>query len=1037
VLGPGGNRIVAVMFTDIEGSTSLTTRLGDAAAQRVVDARHAVFRSALARHGGREHDEAGDGLMVTFESARGAATCALDIQGELVGEREARVRIGLHAGDVLERNGRPHGATVAGAARVCARASGGQILASEPVRDLAGTLPGVAFKPGGRFVPKGFDQTWRLFDVVAVDAGATQRLSPWRRPFRGRPIPVGLVAACFMVGAAAIVVGLLLALTSGGGGSGLRFAGNGVGHIDAKTNRLASATALDTPPAGVASDGQGAWVASPDDETILRVDGGERGVVRTVPVGDRVTRLAVDGGIVWALGDRSGVLHRVSASAGVPGPSIHLGRPAGIDYRANVGLASGGKGLWASGGRGRVMRIDPRTGRVMARVDAFEAPAGIAGEGATVWVGDAIGDSVTPVDATGAADPIRVGRGPSAVAAGAGAVWVADELDDAVTRIDPDRRTAVTTIAVGSAPTAIAVGAGAVWVANRLDGTVSRIDPRTNRVVATIAVGGAPAGLSVSGGRVWVTAAAAAEPSARGGGSAVMSVEDPGELASLDPAVAYTTTAWQILHATCGQLLTFPNRTGPAGAIPIPDLATGPPQTTNGGRTYIFTIRSGMRFSAPSSQTVTAASFAHAIERALAPRTIASGPGASLFSDIVGAQAFSAGRASHVSGLVASGHTLRITIRRRDWTLPARLAVPTLCAVPTDVPPVRFPGIAGPLPSAGPYMVIDFIPGTRAVLERNPRYRGPRPHRLDRIEITRVGSDRAVRLAEEGRVDYVASGISVGAAQRLNGRFGPDSAAARAGRQQYFETPTLQGDFLMLNTSRPTFADVRVRRAANFAIDRPAMSRVDTGPSAGLIEQRPTDQYLPPTMPGFVDERVYPLDGPDLATARRLAGTRRRHAVMYTCRDPGCREIARVVRRNLAAIGISVTVKTFEIGDLFARESARGEPFDIGFLGWLSDYPDPSDFLNRMFSGAEIGKPGGANYSFFDSPTFNRALAAADALPPPERYDAYRRLDHDLVRAAPAIAYQNAVRREFISARIGCHFDHPLFGIDLASLCLR
>jgi peptide/nickel transport system substrate-binding protein len=595
----------------------------------------------------------------------------------------------------------------------------------------------------------------------------------------------------------------------------------------------------------------------------------------------------------------------------------------------------------------------------------------------------------------------------------------------------------VTTIAVGSAPSAIAVGAGAVWVANRLDGTVSRIDPRANRVVATVPVGGAPAGLSVSGDRVWVTAAAAAGPTARGGGSAVMSVEDPGELASLDPAVAYTNTAWQILHATCGQLMTFPNRPGPAGAVPVADMATGPPRISDGGRTYTFTIRGGMRFSAPSSQSVTAASFAHAIERALAPRTIGSGPGASLFSDIVGAQAFSAGHAAHVSGLIADGQTLRITILRRDWTLPARLAVPTLCAVPTDVPAVAFPGITGPMPSAGPYMVTELIPGTRAVLERNPRYRGPRPRRLDRIEITRVGSDRAVRLAEQGRVDYVASGISVANARRLDARYGRGSAAARAGHQQYFETPTLQGDFLALNTSRPTFADVRVRRAANFAIDRPAMTRIGTGPVAGLYTQRPTDQYLPPSMPGFVDEHVYPLDGPDLATARRLAGNVRRRAVMYTCRDPGCREIARIVQRDLGAIGIAVTVRSFEIADLFARESRRGEPFDIGFMSWASDYPDPSDFLNRMFSGSQIGRPGGFNYSFFDDPAFNRRLAAANAMPPPERYDAYRRLDHDLVRAAPAIAYQNLARRDFISARIGCHFDHPVYGIDLTSLCLR
>jgi peptide/nickel transport system substrate-binding protein len=1034
---PGGNRIVAVMFTDIEGSTSLTTRLGDEAAQKVVDARHAIVRSALARHGGEEHDEAGDGLMVTFPSARSAASCALEIQGELLGERVARVRIGLHAGDVLERNGRPHGATVAGAARVCARASGGQILASEPVRDLVGTLPGVAFKPGGRFVPKGFDETWRLFDVVALEGAATQRMRAWRRPFRGRPIPIGLVAACLVVGAGALVAGVVLILSSGGSGSGARFTGNAVGYIDAATNQLVDVTALETRPANVASDAQGAWLASPDDHTILRVDAGKQGVTRAVPVGNRVSSIALDGGTVRALDERTGLLRSVDAATGLPGTPLRLYRPSGSDLRPNVALAVGGGNLWVSAGPGRVDRVDLSTGRVVQRVNAFESPVAVAADGTASWVVDAVGDSVTPVDQSGAGDPVRVGRGPDAVAVGAGSVWVANELDDTVTRIDRTRRTALSTIAVGSAPSAVVVAAGAVWVANRLDGTVSRIDPAVNRVVATIDVGGAPDGLSAAGDRVWVSAAAAAPPAPRGGGSAIMSIEDPDELGSLDPAVAYTYTAWQILHASCGQLMTFPNRRGPAGAIPVPDLATGPPRVTNGARTYTFTIRSGVRFSSPSTQTVTAASFAHAIERALAPKTIAAGPGSSLFGDIVGVQAFSAGRAPHVSGLVARGQTLRITIQHADWTLPARLAVPTLCAVPTDVPPVASPGVVGSLPSAGPYVVTEFVPGTRAVLERNPRYRGPRPARLDRIEVSRVGSDRAVSLAEQGRIDYVASGMSQATARRLNARYGPGSPAARAGHQRYFEQPELNLDLLMLNTSRPLFASVRLRQAANFAVDRRALTSIDTGPSAGLVTQRPTDQYLPPTMPGYVDAHVYPLNGPDLGKARQLAGSARRHAVMYTCRDPGCRNVARIVRRNLAAIGIAVTVKSFEIGDLFRRESTPGEPFDIAFLGWGSDYPDPSDFLNRLFSGSAIGTPSSVNFSFFDDPAFNRRLAAANALPPPGRYEAYRRLDDDLVRAAPAIAYANAEHRSFISARIGCHFEQPVYGIDLTSLCLR
>jgi ABC-type oligopeptide transport system substrate-binding subunit len=281
------------------------------------------------------------------------------------------------------------------------------------------------------------------------------------------------------------------------------------------------------------------------------------------------------------------------------------------------------------------------------------------------------------------------------------------------------------------------------------------------------------------------------------------------------------------------------------------------------------------------------------------------------------------------------------------------------------------------------------------------------------------------------------SGIALATARRLTARYGPDSPGARAGHQQYFETPQLGTEFLMLNTSRPLFSDVRRRQAVNYAVDRRAIGAVEAGPASGLSTISPTDQYLAPGMPGFVDARIYPVDGPDLATARRLAGTTRRRAVMYTCRDAGCREIGRIVRRNLAAIGIRLTVKTFDIGKLFEREVTRGEPFDIGYLGWASDYPDPSDFLNRLFAGNAIGSPRGFNFSYFDDPAFNRRLAAANALPAPARYDAYRRLDQDLVRAAPAIALHNKVRRSFFSRRIGCQFDHPVYGIDLTALCLR
>ncbi len=82
----------------------------------------------------------------------------------------------------------------------------------------------------------------------------------------------------------------------------------------------------------------------------------------------------------------------------------------------------------------------------------------------------------------------------------------------------------------------------------------------------------------------------------------------------------------------------------------------------------------------------------------------------------------------------------------------------------------------------------------------------------------------------------------------------------------------------MLNTHRPLFRDVRLRQAVNYAIDRRKLAEI-----AG--DMQPTDQYLPPGMPGFKDVDIYPFT-PNVSAARRLAGTQRRTAILYTAARP-------------------------------------------------------------------------------------------------------------------------------------------------------
>ena len=169
--------------------------------------------------------------------------------------------------------------------------------------------------------------------------------------------------------------------------------------------------------------------------------------------------------------------------------------------------------------------------------------------------------------------------------------------------------------------------------------------------------------------------------------------------------------------------------------------------------------------------------------------------------------------------------------------------------------------------------------------------------------------------------------------RRLEQQYGARSQAARTGRQQLFTQPAPNIYFFLFNTRRGPFADVRLRRAVNFAIDRRALA-VNTG--LGEVG-RPTDQHIPPGLPGFEDAAIYPLGGPDLREARRLAGSKRRRAVLYTCDFPGCSRHGQILRSNLAATGIDLEVRKFPIPQLFERIQRPGRtpstsPTRIGSL---------------------------------------------------------------------------------------------------------
>ena len=155
-----------VLFTDVEGSTELRTRLGEGAADRLFLDHERLMAGVVERRGGRVLKTTGDGIMATFDSASEALTAAAEIQrGTTRRWPDLRVRVGLAAGDVSWEDGDCFGLPVVTAARLQASAAGGQILVSNVVRWLAGERSGATFESLGPLTLKGLPEPVEAFAV--------------------------------------------------------------------------------------------------------------------------------------------------------------------------------------------------------------------------------------------------------------------------------------------------------------------------------------------------------------------------------------------------------------------------------------------------------------------------------------------------------------------------------------------------------------------------------------------------------------------------------------------------------------------------------------------------------------------------------------------------------------------------------------------------------------------------------------------------------------------------------------------------------
>ena len=238
----------------------------------------------------------------------------------------------------------------------------------------------------------------------------------------------------------------------------------------------------------------------------------------------------------------------------------------------------------------------------------------------------------------------------------------------------------------------------------------------------------------------------------------------------IDPTLAYGTISWQILDSACVKLMYYPDKPDPLGSKLAPDGAVGFPKVSKDGKTYVFTVKSGIKSN--TGETLTAANYSAAINRVLNPKMQSPAvPFITGDNGIVGAQAVADGKAATASGVMAAGQKLTIRLLKPDGSLLSKLAMNFFCAIPKGTE-INADGINS-FASFGPYYVASRQVGRQIITKTNPNYKGPRPHNIDTFVFTvNTNLDQSLLQVKAGQADYDAGGLPATAHAGLAQQFG-------------------------------------------------------------------------------------------------------------------------------------------------------------------------------------------------------------------------------------------------------------------------
>ena len=454
---------------------------------------------------------------------------------------------------------------------------------------------------------------------------------------------------------------------------------------------------------------------------------------------------------------------------------------------------------------------------------------------------------------------------------------------------------------------------------------------------------------------------AAASPDDHRGGTLRLTAD--AAFGSIDPQINYTLGFAEVFFVVYDGLVTFRKTNGPASGEVVPDLADALPTPGDGGRTWTFHLRPGIRFS--DGRAVTVNDVVMSMRRMFAVLSPAAG---SFFTGLVGADACNRvpARCTLAGGVVgdAAARTVTFHLVAPDPEFLDKLAMPFPSVLPADTPwhDVGATAAIG----TGPYMIARYEPDRHMRLVRNPYFHAwsddaqPDGY-VDAIQYDfGMADEDEVTAVENDQYDWMYNQKPV---DRL-GELGSDYTA------RTHVSPIPATYYLPMNTRLYPFDHKLAREAVNDAIDRRVLMLLFGGPGAAT----PICQVLPRDFPAYAPycpftagaDVAHPAVGwraPDLARARRLvaaSGTAGAHVVLISSTEGVEMAMASYLQNVLRQIGYEAELRSLALNVQFTYIQNTGNKVQISLTDWNADYPAASDYLHVLY-GCDSFHPGSDN----------------------------------------------------------------------------